>query len=240
LYTEVKRKKLILENRKPYSKEAQELIREQEQLDLIFGGLLLDGISLNKEDILKIARGEYVVTLSINDHVIIRNYCDAYALLNEMLQFQYELDEKGLIKLYKVFTKSTQESYRSANPILHTIDYNPPHFKAIDEQMKVLFDFIRESKLTMNPIMRAAYFHNKLIEIYPFESSNFEIARLALEYELMLNGLPIIMLDFKEQDYFEHIRRYLKTENVEYFYNSLLGMIIKKQEFLLSITKITQ
>lgn len=238
MYTEVKRKKLILENRKPYSKEAQELMREQEQLDLILGGLLLDGISLNDEDILKIVRGEYVVTLSINDHVLIRNYCDVYALLNEMLQFKYEINEKVLIKLYKIFTKSNLDYYRSVNPILHTLDYNPPHFKAIDEQMKVLFDFMRETKLTMNPIMRAAYLHNKLIEIYPFESCNFEIARLALEYELMLNGLPIIMLDFKEQDYFDHIRRYIKTESVEHFYNSLLAMIIKKQEFLLSITKI--
>lgn len=239
MYTEVKRKKLIRENRKPYSKEAEALIREVEMLDLIFGCLLLDGIFLSKGDILKIIRGEYVVALSINDHVLIRNYCDAYALLNEMHQFQYELDEKGLIKLYKVFTKSNQEIYRSANPILHTIDYNPPHFKAIDEQMKVLFDFMRETKLTMNPILRAAYLHNKLIEIYPFESNNFETARFALEYELMLNGLPIIMLDFKEQDYFDHIRRYIKTENVEPFYNSILAMIIKKQEFLLSITTIS-
>jgi Fic family protein len=232
----MKKKKIILENRKPYSKEAQELIKEQDQLDLVAGSLLLEGSCFNNSDILRIIKGEYITSLSINEHILIRNYCDIYMLLYEMLELRTEIDEKVMLKLYKAFTKNNQDPYRSSNPVLRTIDYIPPHFKEIEEQLKLLFDFMKETKPTMNPIMRSAYLHNKLIEIYPYESSNFEIARFALEYELMINGFPIIMIDIKEQDYFESIRRYLKTEDINPTYNLLQDLILKKQEFLLSIT----
>lgn len=238
MYTEIKRKKLMLENRKPYKSEAVELAKEQNQFDLIWGSLLLEGILFKKEDILNIVRGEYVVSLSINDHILIRNYCDIFNLLNEMSELGEMLDEKSMVKIYHAFIKNREDVFRSSNPVLHSIDYIPPHFKEIQEQMKLLFDFMKDGERDMNPIIRAAYMHNKLIEIYPFESGNLEIARFALQYELIRNGLPIVMLDMKEQEYFDLIRRYIKTEDASPLYEKLAELVLKKQEFLLSITNI--
>ena len=238
MYTEIKRKKLMLENRKPYKAEAVELAKEQNQFDLIWGGLLLEGILFQKEDIFSIIRGEYVVSLSINDHILIRNYCDIFNLLYEMSELEEMLDEKSMIKIYHAFVKNRETVFRSSNPVLHSIDYIPPHFKEIQEQMKLLFDFMKDAERDMNPIMRAAYMHNKLAEIYPFESGNLDIARFALQYELVRNGLPIVMLDMKEQEYFDLIRRYIKTEDVSPLYEKLAELVLKKQEFLLSITNI--
>ena len=238
MYTEVKRKKLLLDNRKPYSREAHELIKEQGELDLVYGEILLEGLQISKTDVQSIIKGDYVVSCSISDHLVIRNYCDIINLFNEMISMGDELDEISLVRIYRIFTKNAEVAYRTNNPVVHSIDYIPPHFNDIENQMKLLFDFIKSIEKTENKVVRAAYIHNKLIEIFPFEDSNFEIARLGMAYELYKNDLPLFMFDIKEQNYYEMVRKYLKTEDIGPLSEILYDLILKKQEFLLSITNL--
>ena len=80
MFREIKKKKLILDNRKPYARETAEYIDEINLIDWIYTSLKLDGSSIGKTGVQKIVKGEFLVDVSISDHSAIGNYQEAIRL----------------------------------------------------------------------------------------------------------------------------------------------------------------
>ena len=116
------------------------------------------------------------------------------------------------------------------------LEYNPPHPSEIEEQMDILFQWLGEADFQSNPILRAAYLHNKLIEIYPFETHSEAVARMAMYYELIRNGYPPIMLNLSESEYYSAIKSYLKKEEIQPLYEPLERGIYNKLEIMMQLT----
>ncbi len=153
--------------------------------------------------------------------------------MNEMDVY---LNEKYLFKIYSALTKPDIVEYRKSNPVLRMIGYNPPHFKEIEEQMEILFNWLYKDLYLINPIEKAAYLHNKLIEIYPFETASEAVARMAAQYLLISKGYPPILWNISEQEYFDAISLYIKTEDVQPIYDVLERGIYNKLEIMMQLT----
>ena len=236
MYREIKKKRLILENRKPFKPEVTAYIREFNTLDWISSSMRLDGMTISKENILKIIRGDFVTDCSIDEHLQVRNYCDVIKLSEDMTGMGIELTVTYLFKLYQALAKPEILSYRRSNPVLREIDYIPPHFNDIDEQMEILIQWLKAEDPEANPIMKAAQLHNKMIEIYPFEEHSRSMARVAMQYELVRNGFPPILLQMSEQEDNIAIMHYLKTEDATPLYDTLLRGVFNTLEVLLQLT----
>lgn len=237
MYREIKKKILILENRKPFSSEITAYMEEISHIDWIYSSLHLDGSAITKESVTKIRKGEFVVDVNLMEHSMIRNYSEAIRLCFILVGMGTEFSEKTLIKLYKALFPEEEVLYRSNNPVLVELGYNPPHFKEIGEQMELLFDWMMREAMN-NPIRKATYLHNKLIEIYPFGDRSAIMARMALLYELIKNGFPPIALAMGESEYNDAMRSYLKTENPELFYKIVERGIYNQLEVMLQLTAI--
>ena len=70
--------------------------------------------------------------------------------------------------------------------------------------------------------------HNKIIDIYPFEKYNGELAIFALNYYLMENGLAPISMALTRQEYQNQVSDCLKGVHQEVFYQFLCGAIYDK------------
>ncbi|NLY70122.1 MAG: hypothetical protein GX076_00300 [Clostridiales bacterium] len=236
MYREIKKKKLILENRKPFKREVARFIHELNTIDLIYSSMKLDGSNITRKIVERIVKGEFVIEANVSDHALITNYSDTVKLLYDMHELDVYLNEKYLFKIYSTLTKPDIVEYRKNNPVLRMIGYNPPHFKEIEEQMEILFQWLYKDRYLINPIEKAAYLHNKLIEIYPFETASEAVARIAAQYLLISNGYPPILWNISEQEYFDAIRLYIKTEDVGPIYDVLERGVFNKLEVMMQLT----
>lgn len=236
MFREIKKKKIILDYRKPYTVEAMRLIDEINLVDWVYTSMRLDGSDISRDNVQRIVKGEFVVDVKVNDHSTIANYQEAIKYTYNIVGMKAEVDEKDLFNYYRIFSNSEYQGYRRTNPVLVSLDYNPPHPSEIEEQMELMFQWIRENGFENNPILKAAYLHNKLIEIYPFESYSEAIARMAMYSELIKNGYPPVLLNLSESEYNDAIRSYLKKENIQPMYAPLERAVYNKLEVMMQLT----
>lgn len=237
MFREIKKKKLILDNRKPYTNEVTNYIEELNLIDWIYSSMILDGCDITKASIQKIIKGEIVVDVTLNDHVGIGIQQSAVKFAYDMAAMGIEMNERYLLRFYQNLAKPTKVEYRRNNPILVMMDYNPPHPRDIEEQIEILFQWLNTNDFQSNPILRAAYLHNKLIEIYPFESHTEAVARMVMYYELIKNGFPPVLLNLTEQEYYAAIKSYLRKEEIQPIYEPLERGVYHKLEMMMQLTK---
>jgi len=236
VYREIKKKKLILDNRKPYTKETAEYINELNLTDWIYTCMRLDGSAIGKASVLKILKGNFIVEASVGDHTAVANYRDAIRIAYAMAEMGNELNEKVLFQFYEILADPENLEYRRTNPVLLMLDYIPPHPSEIEEQMDILFQWMNTNDFQGNPILRAAYIHNKLVEIYPFETHSEAVARMAMYYELIRNGYPPVLLNLSESEYYSAIGSYLKKEEIQPLYEPLERGVYNKLEIMMQLT----
>lgn len=236
MFREIKKKKLILDNRKPYSKETAEYIREMNLADWIYTSMRLDGSAISKDSVQRIIKGAFIPEVSVKDHSAVGNYEEAIRLAYDMADMKMELDEKYLFRFYQILANAERPEYRRTNPVLLMLDCVPPHPSEIQEQMEILFQWMRENDFEGNPIRRAAYLHNKLVEVYPYESCSEAVARMAMYYELIRDGYPPVFLNLSETEYYSAIRSYLKKEEIQPLYEPLERGVYNKLEVMMQLT----
>lgn len=236
MFREIKKKKIILNYRKPYTNEVNRFINEINQVDWIHTSMRLDGNNITRDNVQRIVKGEFVVDVKVNDHTVITKYQEAIQYINNIAGMGAELDEKELFHFYRILANTGVEEYRRTNPVLVSLDYNPPHPSEIEEQMGLLFQWMREYDFQNNQILKAAYLHNKIVEIYPYESCSEAIARLAMYSELIKNGYPPILLNMSESEYYSVIRSYLKKEEIQPMYLPLERAVYNKLEVMMQLT----
>ena len=236
MFREIKKKKLILENRKPYHDDVRSALEEMDRTDWIYSSLRLDGSPLRRAEAERIIRGEFLIDVPVSEHAVIGNLSDTLRLLYDMAEMNISLDEKYLCKIHESLTNEETKTYRRSNPVLRMISYNPPHFNAIEEQLTLLFRWLFSDTSEINPIEKAAYLHNKLIEIYPFENGSEAAARAAAQYLLITDGFPTILWNISEQEYYDAIRLYLKNEEIAPIREVLERGVYNKLDVMLQLT----
>lgn len=236
MYREIKKKKLILDNRKPYRSEVSQFLEELNRLDWIYSSMRLDGSRLAKSAVERIVHGDFLIDVNVDDHSVISRYNEVIDLIYAMADMDCDLDEKYMLKLYRTLTGDPFAEYRKSNPVLRMISYNPPHFKEIEEQMKLLFHWLRSEDYESNPMEKAGCLHNKIIEIYPFETFSEAMARIAAQYHLIRSGLPPIFWNISEQEYYDGIRIYLKKEDIKPISQVLERGVFNKLEIMMQLT----
>merc|ERR1711988_1644343 len=86
-------------------------------------------------------------------------------------------------------------------------DFIPPHSSHIDLLMRRFLDWLNNpTTLMMHPVRMAALAHYKLAYIHPFTDGNGRTSRLLMNWILMQNGFPPVII--RKQDrflYYQHL-----------------------------------
>jgi len=65
--------------------------------------------------------------------------------------------------------------------------------------MQELIDWYREEEDNLHPVTLAAMLHYKFVRIHPFDDGNGRMARLLMNYVLLRNGLPPVVIKSREK-----------------------------------------
>lgn len=233
---EIKKKQIILENRKPYIKEISDYIIELNKFDWIFSSLRIDGSSLTKAQIERIMKGEFFEDQPLSFHARIERFNNLFNTMQELLEMSFSFNKDLFHNFAGILADDASAQYRRSNPILVSLNYNPPHPAEIEEQINILMTWFFSDDMATNPLKKAACLHNRIIEIYPFESITEEVARAAMYYYLMEHGYPTFDLNLSDNEYNVAVEAYLKHENIEPFYNVIERNLLTKMEVLMQLT----
>lgn len=237
MLNELKKKILVFDSFRPFSEDFKITFDNLNLLDFAYMNLKLDGSNLTKEGVNEISKGEIVKNVPLMEHQEVEYHKHILKTFSDMMEMRMDLDEKQLLRLYMVLTNKDDLSFRRSGTMLYHLDYLPPHSSDIEASLKNVFIRTFNADFGNDFMKKAVFIHNKIIEVYPFEEKSEALARIAMEYELIRNQMPIIPLELSESDYNSMLSNYLKTGEYDDLYENLVMSASKKFDILLEILR---
>lgn len=236
MYREIKKKKVIIDNRRPYAPEVSALLKDMNTVDWIYSSVHLDGSNMPLDVIRSIVRGNITMSATLKEHALIGRYVEAIKKAESLASIHHVIDKQLIMQIYGILTGIDIPRYRKVNPVLIALHYNPPHSSAISDEMDSLLDWLSEDKTQLNFIMKAALLHNRFLKIYPFEIYSEAMARFVMYYYLLLQGYPPFTIDLTESEYNSQMALFFKTEYIQPFYDVLERGLYNKMEVIMQLT----
>ena len=205
-------------------------VRKVNRVDMIRASMIIRN---TRHDILAVDRileGELQKDISVGDYVFIQNFCEVLNMADSNLEMGNSLDKNLLVKTYRILAEDPEAAFRKTNPVIYAFNHVPPHRSDVDELLTEVFRKLYSSEAGNNVVMKAMYVHNKLIDIFPFDEYNGEIAVFAMNYYLMSEGLMPISLPIDRQDYLDLVNACLKGNRQNEFYDFLYKTIDDKMQ----------
>lgn len=99
--------------------------------------------------------------------------------------------------------------------------------------MHELLNWYRTEEASLHPVTLAAMLHYKFVRIHPFDDGNGRIARLLMNYVLLKNGLPPIIIKSKDKQQYLRALHVADTGNIEAFIDYIGKQVLWSLEIYL-------
>ncbi|MGL4392351.1 MAG: Fic family protein, partial [Fusobacteriaceae bacterium] len=176
---------------------------------------------------------------TIKEHLELRNHRDAILYVEKILAEKISLSEEVIKNIHREVYKNIGETekfagnYRDHNVVIRGANFFPSKYSHLEIDMKNLVDWYNSDK-SFHPVEKSAELHGKFIDIHPFADGNGRTARLLLNFELMSQGYPPIIIEREErEEYFVALNERRDGKNT--FAEFILKKVFKQLDFLLEI-----
>ena len=146
------------------------------------------------------------------------NHKEALNIVFENLQEKREFDERFIKKLNETINKNIKETsgFRKVQVFIQGSDYIPPEPEKVPNLMNYyIYNYNNDIE---DIFLKIAKYHIEFEKIHPFEDGNGRTGRLLLNYELLKNDLPPVVISKDERvKYFEFIRKNDSSGLAEWF-----------------------
>lgn len=238
LYRRIRKNKIILEQRRPWGEETERQLLEWETGNFVYSCIYLDGRNLSREAVRAIVSGELVKQASFADYataqgleaavgylrkladdietpfervLVSKTACDRLPTEAELCLIWCLLEGKSEAEARRVWDEKSH--YRTVSPVIQELSHVPCHFRDLPGKMAELYGWLKKATADefVNPVALAAEFHNRLLALWPFESHNGDMAKLAAESVLLAYGLPLVPWSMTEPEYNGDMVEYLAS-----------------------------
>ena len=136
-------------------------------------------------------------------------------VFSEILELKEEISHELMSKIHSGLMENIdpRKGYRvvDVHVIRANFDATPAPFVKTD--MDLLLKWYNENKKKLHPLVLAAIFHHKFEKIHPFMDGNGRTGRMVLNYILMKNYYPPLIIHKKTRaDYLEVLRKADKSD----------------------------
>ena len=202
-----------VENNKYKEVKLNELLSKQLKKDLnikwTYNSTGIEGNSytLNQTRIL-LAEGITIGGKRLVEHLEIIGHSEAIEYLEDTIENNVELTEREIKNIHSLVTKDIENvnsgAYRNNAVYISGSKHIPPQPYLVSEKMEELMLWYNNESKNIHPIERAAILHGEFVSIHPFIDGNGRTARLLLNFELMKNNYPAIIIEIEEREkYFD-------------------------------------
>ena len=146
------------------------------------------------------------------------NHKEALNIVFENLQEKREFDERFIKKLNETINNNIKETsgFRKVQVFIQGSDHIPPEPEKVPNLMNYyIYNYNNDIE---DIFLKIAKYHIEFEKIHPFEDGNGRTGRLLLNYELLKNDLPPVVISKDERvKYFEFIRKNDSSGLAEWF-----------------------
>lgn len=135
------------------------------------------------------------------------NHKNALELVFKDLKNNDDFDERFIKRLNKTINKNIRETegFRAVQVFIQGSEYIPPEPEKVPNLMNYyVYNYNHDEQDIFTKISR---YHIEFERIHPFEDGNGRIGRLLINYELLKNNLPPVVIAKEDRiKYFEFLR----------------------------------
>lgn len=164
----------------------------------------------------------YAIIFNDNSFIINAQPREIYEAINHKYALNYMLNSvilnndlisSDIIKLNELINKNIKDTsgYRKVNVMIRGAQEIPPKSNEVPIKMMYFIDNYNHFPIQREEdiLKKIAYFHIEFEHIHPFEDGNGRTGRLLINYELLKNNLPPIVIPIDKRDaYFRYIANY--------------------------------
>ena len=207
-FKRLEEKKNLLTKARPLPGIALEKIKEALAVEWIYNSNSIEGNTLTlRETQMVLQEGITVKGKSLREHFEAKNHELALDHLYKLVNPNYELSTKDIMKLHEFVLRSIEEDFagrfRTAGVRITGANFVPPNARKVPDMVDDLIAFTKENPLNLNTLELATFFHHKFVWIHPFFDGNGRTVRLAMNLILMKEGFPpAIILSTDRKKYY--------------------------------------
>lgn len=192
-------------------KDSKEAYLEEFRELFLYHSLLLDGVKISKDQVQSVISDNQIINPIVGYH-------KAFRYMLQCVKDRRLLDEQVILQIHKLVMWNGRNRNERKENFAYRVDMNPRFpflLREFYENLNI------KSKIcglpeAMNPMDLAAWTHNEFLQINPFKEGNGRIARLLLNYQLMLYGyLPVLIPVIDSKKYEKIIKEYTVNKELD-------------------------
>ena len=192
-----------LDSKRPLPKETLKSLEDNFKLEWTYNSNAIEGNTLTLKETKVVLEGITIGGKTIREHLEAINHKEAIEFLEELVKDNNELSEMDIKNIHAIVLKGIDNEnagrYRTENVIISGASHIPPDAIIVPESMEKLIYRYDEWKEKYHPIIVAALLHAEFVKIHPFIDGNGRTARLLMNFEVMKNGYPPIIIKNEER-----------------------------------------
>jgi Fic family protein len=237
LLERIKRKKRILDSKRPLPKDAVNRLKEEIRLLHTYHSNAIEGNTLTlQETKLVVQEGITIGGKSIKEHLEATGNAAAFERIEELAKTRKIIDLVTVLELHEIACRGILVDagrYRTQNVRIVGAKSRPPDFSKVPALMDKLIKEV--SSMKEHPIVKTAYLHHKFVAIHPFSDGNGRAARLVSNLILMRYGYPPVVLKKEDRKkYYDSLRK-ADSNNLSPFTNFIARALDESLTLYISI-----
>ena len=190
--------KAKLDSYRPLDSNIVQNLREDMILRWTYHSNAIEGNTLTLNETKVALEGITVGGKSLREHFEAINHKEAIEFVESLVEADDMLSEYAVKSLHALILKNIDDenagSYRNINVLISGATHRPPSHIEVASKMEAFMDWYRTDAQTLHAIERACRVHVDFVGIHPFSDGNGRTSRLLMNFELMKNGFPPVVL----------------------------------------------
>jgi Fic family protein len=211
------------------------LVEKKFELIYTYDAVGMEGANrISYEDVQRLSQTKALLEYSEREQKEILNHLKAFELVKQAAKNKTPFNEEKMKDIHEVLVDGIFQGgvYRNVNISIFGASHQPPDYVKVYDRMAKFFNSLES--FHGDPLHKATYAHASIAKIHPFVDANGRLAKLVLNYFLMLeNYLPIsIPLELRES-YIEKLEIFKSEKDLNPLVEFFKGILIKRYEDVL-------
>lgn len=185
--------------KKPLNVTQLKKMKEYFNIEYTYESNRIEGNTLSlQETQLVVNEGLTIGGKSMQEHLEAINHSEAVQLVEALAGQKVPINRRNVLDLHALILKSIDKEnagrYRSVPVRISGSRHEPPQPYLLNKLMEDYFEYYKEYRFKLHPVILAAEMHERLVSVHPFIDGNGRTSRLVMNLILLQHGYTIANL----------------------------------------------
>lgn len=231
----IDKKKDLINLFRPFSNLMKEQLKNKLVIEWTYNSNAIEGNTLTlSETKVVLENGITIKGKPLKDHLEAINHKEAIDFIEDLVSKNDSITEYNIKAIHYLILKEIDNhnagKYRQENVFISGAKHVPPIYLNVPFEMQKLMENYKKWE-NLHPIIRACYLHGEFVKIHPFVDGNGRTARLLLNFELIKNGYPPVVIKNENRvEYYDALDKAHTTYDYSDFIQIIKNLVEESED----------